>query len=287
MDTVNVKAVEIQAIIQKVVSRIQYIDVFINGLEVIVEKDLQRTMNVNMQVYLTFVMLVRDIMDRTKGGHGGVIVNLLSNMGMQVFGVKNYNVDVVHNVQQYLINKQMLLSFSKTVSQEWFYQQTGVKVVCVFPVINQNMIVRNINWIKKIGLQNLVVDMNIVGGRSNVVNTIGGVFDVNNVDVGVVDDCVDVDVFGFNTVDTDVYDVENVYKNRNSVDHYHHVYNDDYYNVHNKGHVVGDYSNVVRVFDVLGVNVVRVIESSQNGSLYVVGVQGVKAVEHQGVVSRL
>uniref|UniRef100_T1H3M7 Uncharacterized protein n=1 Tax=Megaselia scalaris TaxID=36166 RepID=T1H3M7_MEGSC len=126
LDTVNVKAVEIQAILQKVVSRIQYIDVFINGLEVIVEKDLQRTMNVNMQVYLTFVMLVRDIMDRTKGGHGGVIVNLLSNMGMQVFGVKNYNVDVVHNVQQYLINKQMLLSLSKTVSQEWFYQQTGV-----------------------------------------------------------------------------------------------------------------------------------------------------------------
>uniref|UniRef100_T1H4S3 Uncharacterized protein n=1 Tax=Megaselia scalaris TaxID=36166 RepID=T1H4S3_MEGSC len=123
------------------------------------------------------------------------------------------------------------------------------------------------DWIRKVGLQNLVIDMNIVGGKTNVV---GDVFDVTNVGVVGVGD---VGVVG----GVDVYDVGNYNVDVNT------VVDDVYGNVYNKGHVVGD---LVRVFDVVGVNVVRVIETCKNGSLYVVGVQGVKTVEQQGVVSR-
>merc|ERR1712167_546593 len=102
-------------------------------------------------------MLVRNVMDRNKGGRGGVIVNCLSNLGLQTLGMGSVDFENNYYVQQYLINKQTLLSLTKCFSDEIFFQQTGVAVMSVMPVINQKMIVRNMDWIKKIGLQNLVV----------------------------------------------------------------------------------------------------------------------------------
>lgn len=83
-----------------------------------------------------------------------MIINLLSILGLQS--------DL--NLQQYLINKQMLLSLTEALAQDIRYQQSGVQILALMPNINQRNLLRNKDWISAIGLQNLLLDQ----GRSDL-----------------------------------------------------------------------------------------------------------------------
>jgi len=293
LDYLTLKAGEIQNIIQNIVMKMQYIDVFINALECLVEKDLQRTMDINMNLYLNMMMLVRNVMDRNKGGRGGVIVNCLSNLGLQTLGMGSIDFENNHYVQQFLINKQVLLSLTKCFSDEIFFQQTGVSVMCVMPVINQKMIVRNMDWIKKIGLQNLVVDMNLVRGQNTLLGqtTLYGNQDSYDSDTKFFHeqelvntnqwDRVNYDQ-DFNTVgNQDLFTLGN--QDRYTVGTQDYLNNELVY-----GQRLGGVSGNIRKFmDLLSFNILRVIERGQNGMTTVVGLGGVKNIQQIGNLSRL
>lgn len=299
IDYLNLKSGEIQNIVQNIVMKMQYIDLFINALEMTVEKDLQRTMDINMKLYLNMMMLVRNVMDRNKGGRGGMIVNVLSNLGLQT--LKN-DFGTGSDVQQYLINKQMLMSLTKAFSDEIFFQQTGVLVMSVMPVINQKMVVKNMDWIKKIGLQNLVVDMNLVRGQNTKYGN-QDTFDFNMFDnTGMFDNNTmlndkffDNQLTGFDRMNynddllavggQDLFniggqDLLNIGGQYQDLD----LFNNDLVQGQRLG---GLYGNIRQMVDLLSFNIIRVIERGQNGTMFVVGLGGVKNIQQIGNLSRL
>lgn len=295
LDNINCKAVEIENIIQRILSKVEYIDCWINGMEIMIEHDLEHTMYLNSQIYMTTMMLVRDFMDRTKGGRGGVIVNLLSNLGVQAYN--NHEINVGYYAQQYLINKQMLLSLSKTFSQEFFYQQTGVKVMCVMPVINQSFVTRNYEWIKKIGLQNLVVDMKYAGEQHpfeySKYGLTGSAYPYHKYDsdkpeyYGNYGKYLKYRGTGFYDYDSDNSECDYFY-NYNCGEGYKNFkdYDDqcEYYGRYSQGQYSG---NIYKYLEVLGHNLIHVIETGKNGTTYVVGFDGTKNIQEHGYLSRL
>ncbi|KAL5293038.1 hypothetical protein ACFFRR_011665 [Megaselia abdita] len=300
IDYLNLKVGEIQNIIQTIVMKMQYIDVFINALEMVVEKDLQRTMDINMKLYLNMMLLVRNVMDRNKGGRGGLIVNLLSNLGLQTLGLNK--LDIGFDVQQYLINKQMLLSLTKSFSDEIFFQQTGVMVMSVMPVINQKLVLMNIDWIKKIGLQNLVVGLNLVRGQKSLIGNsdlLG--LDLLDQDLLKTNQLIDQDLLnvrgllsddlvygehlgGINVGAQGLLSDDLVYGERLGGINSQVLLTDDLVYGQRLGGVTG---NIRKLMDLLSLNIIRVIERAQNGLILVVGLGGVKNIQQIGNLSRL
>lgn len=290
IDNVNMQTDDIQKMIQNILLKLQTIDVFINAMETCVDKDLQRTLDINAKHYLNFLQLVRNVMDKNKGGRGGIIVNVLSNLGLQT--LENNDVENNFQVQQYLINKQMLMSVTKAFSGDTFFQQTGVSVITIMPVVNQKVITKNVDWIKKIGLQNLLVDINMVRGQNNQgqgnylgQDTVQGL-NTGNQDFNL--GCFDNDntnQFGNNNVLDFNQDIQNVGNTLGN----HNVYNQGNCNNllgcgQNFGGVTG---NLRKLLDVLSMNIVRVIERGQNGVHTVVGLGGVKDIQQTGNFSHL
>lgn len=274
LDFLTLQTAEIQNYIQTIVMKMQYIDVFINALEMFVEKDLQRTFDINTKLYLNFMQLVRNVMDRNKGGRGGLIVNVFSNLGLQFLGKYEYENNYIF--QQYLLNKQMLLSLTKAFSDEFYFQKSGVAIMSVMPVINQKLITKNLDWIKQMGLQNLLVDMNL--GRDQ--------------DYYLKQD----NFYGKQDFDFDFYGNTNMFKNQEMYNQYYN-YDQDFTTLDNKdylnkelvyGQQLGGYTeNFRKLFDMLSFNILRVIERGQNGIYTIVGLGGIKNIQQTGNYSRL
>lgn len=284
IDFLNLKAGQIHHFIQNIIEKIQCIDVLFNALELVVERDLQRTLDINCNLYLNITTFARNVMDRNKGGRGGVIVNVLNNLGLQTV---NSEVDA----QQYLINKQMLLSLIKTLSDETFFHQTGVAVISVLPVINQRALFKNMDWIKKIGLQNLVINLNSVHGQN--------IHREHN-------DLIGLDFLGDSKwLNEQEFDCDTEYQRRHGNDlvygqrwgdsnwlneqefdrdirreHQRHHSNDLIYGQRFGG-------NIRRSLDLLSLNILRVVEQCQNGQITVVALEGVKNIQQIDHLSRL
>ncbi|KAL5292399.1 Adhr family protein [Megaselia abdita] len=247
------------------------IDIFINALELSIEKDLQRTINTNTKIYLNSMLAARNVMDRNKGGRGGKIVNVLSNMNLKKYGCDND--------QQFLINKQTLLSLTEAFAQEEFFQQTGVAVLCVTPVMDKNLIRRNYDWIKKVGLEKLANDMttttyNNWGGNTNWTNTFND------------------DVFNDFDQDQEFYYHQTSQNYQDDFEQLSHDFHDNqgiinYFHGQDgfeQGHLHG---NIHQMLNVICDNIIRGIQRGQNGTKIVAGLKGVKNIEKHGLLSRL
>ncbi|KAL5292397.1 hypothetical protein ACFFRR_011294 [Megaselia abdita] len=262
---------DIQMTVQEITLKMHHIDVFINATELMVENDLKRAMDINMKIYLNTMMLALDVMDRTKGGRGGVIVNVLSNLCLENMELKICN----YNDQQYLINKQMLMSLTEAFSQEEFFQQTGVAVMTVMPVISKGLVERNSEWIKNIGLEKLVKDIDNV-------NNFDAFKSVNfDLEEDEEDDFCEKNIFD--------YEIHNFHQDNTKASE---IYSDeDYYyqdyDLELEERMRDSNSNVRRVFNKLCYNMVRGIEKGHNGSKTVVGLEGIKDFDKQDVLSRL
>jgi len=274
---------EIQKTVQDITLKINKIDCFINAMEVCMENDLQRTMDLNTKIYLNAMLAARNVMDRNKGGRGGKIVNVLTNMNLKNLQ-RGYDNDC--NEQQLLINKQMLLSLTEAFGQDEYFQQTGVAVMCVLPVMDKNMVRRNYEWIRKIGLEKLVNDTTTFNQWNNnqwtrnLTDT-----DLNdwnndsnrsqwNRNNSIQDDCDQGRNFG--DYDRDCY---NYYNNEGNLD-------DLCDNQDNLRLGLGN-NNINMMLNILCENMVRGIERGQNGNKIVAGLKGIKNIEKRGYLSRL
>lgn len=62
----------------------------------------------------------------------------------------------------------MLLSLTEALAQDIRYLQSGVQILALMPNINQKILLRNKDWIRGIGLQNLTLDLSLNQGGSNL-----------------------------------------------------------------------------------------------------------------------
>lgn len=213
------------------------------------------------------MILALDVMDKNKGGRGGVIVNVLSNLCLENIELKKCNM----NDQQYLINKQMLMSLTEAFAEDEFYEETGVSVMTLMPVISEGLVERNAEWINRIGLEKLVKDIDNVHNFNAYKST-------NDEE----DDFCEKNIFD--------YEIHNFHQDNTNVRE---LYSDkDYYyqeyDIELEDRLRGgNRSNIRKVFNKLCYNMVRGIEKGHNGSKTVVGLEGIKDIDRHEILSRL
>jgi len=260
IDLLQLNAGQIQKTLHNVLTKLQNIDVLFNSLELIVEKDLQRTIDINLNLYMNLTILARNVMDRSKGGRGGLIINVLNNLGLQTI---NNAIDV----QQFLITKQLLLSLNKTLSDDFFFQHTGVAVFSVLPVFNQKALFKHMEKIKEIGLQQLVVDINSLHQQDN----------------------------RHDHHDHHEHNKDLKYLNRRQLTDLdqdltlgHRLGDDKHLNLYNSNDIkqwigfnqdIQQRGDIRKVLDLLTLNIIRSTERHQNGQIYVVGLDGIKNIQ--------
>uniref|UniRef100_T1GYD4 Uncharacterized protein n=1 Tax=Megaselia scalaris TaxID=36166 RepID=T1GYD4_MEGSC len=61
--------------LDQIISESGKIDVFVNGAGVILEENIEKMIAINLTGLMNATYAVRDIMDKSKGGNGGVILN--------------------------------------------------------------------------------------------------------------------------------------------------------------------------------------------------------------------
>lgn len=209
-------------------------------------------------------MVAVDVMDRTKSGRGGKIVNVLPNLGLE---------NIQSNDHQYLINKQMLLSLSEVFSEKEFFMRTGVAVITVMPVINKELVDRNQKWIQEVGLDKLVNDIDNVNNFNKY--KASSMFDDED-DFSNEKTIFDFEIHNFhqdNTKASDMYKDEDCY------------YQD--YDPELENRLRDSPDSILKVFNKLCFNIVRGVEKGESGSKIVVGLEGLKNIDGREFLSRL
>lgn len=130
----------IENAVKQIVGIIKYIDVLINGVGVLADKDVDTTIGVNLTGLIHTTLAFLPYMDKTVSGRGGVVVNISS-----VFGLEPAPAFAV-----YAAAKHGVVGFTRSLGDDHYYRKTGVAFVCICPgLTSTEMMVNlreNVTW---------------------------------------------------------------------------------------------------------------------------------------------
>ena len=112
---------------KKAVSTLGGLEILVNNASVINESDFSNAIDVNVTAVIRGTLLGMQQMQKDSGGKGGVIVNVSSVAGL-------------HSLSQlpvYSATKHAVVSFSRSFSQPYHYQRTGVRIIVLCPELPQ------------------------------------------------------------------------------------------------------------------------------------------------------
>ncbi|KAL5292258.1 hypothetical protein ACFFRR_011195 [Megaselia abdita] len=114
---------EIENKLKEVVKAMKYIDVLVNGAGICVERNVEKTIAVNLVGLINTTLKALDYMDKSQGGRGGVIVNIASVLGLEP----------APGVATYTASKHGVIGFTRSLSHDLYYKRTGVIHMAVCP----------------------------------------------------------------------------------------------------------------------------------------------------------
>ncbi|CAG4975864.1 unnamed protein product [Colias eurytheme] len=114
---------DLDKVYEQVLGVTKNVDVVINNAGVLAEKDIKKTINVNVTALMEWTMKFFDHMRKDKGGKGGTIINVSSIYGYRITSLIPY----------YHASKFAVRGFSQSLGQEYNYKRTGVRVVTLCP----------------------------------------------------------------------------------------------------------------------------------------------------------
>uniref|UniRef100_A0A1A9X0K5 Alcohol dehydrogenase n=1 Tax=Glossina brevipalpis TaxID=37001 RepID=A0A1A9X0K5_9MUSC len=121
MDVANKKGVE--ASYEEIIKIMGKLDIIINVAGIFNDKDVQRTLLVNLGGMIHSTLSALKYMNKGNGGNGGIICNMASVVGL----------DHTFLVPIYAATKAGIISFTRCLSHRECYQRTGVKLISVCP----------------------------------------------------------------------------------------------------------------------------------------------------------
>lgn len=113
---------DLEKTFKKVLDLFERLDILINNAGIVNDKQLERTINVNMKATINSTFLAIDHMGKHKGGKGGVIVNISSIVSLSTINIF---------LPIYCATKYAVLGFSQCMSN--LYDTTGVRIVILCP----------------------------------------------------------------------------------------------------------------------------------------------------------
>ncbi|XP_030385913.1 fat body protein 2 [Scaptodrosophila lebanonensis] len=130
----------IEQAMKKIGQTMGHIDVLINGMDVLADKDVEQTIGINLMGLIQMTMMAMPYMDKTQMGQGGMVVNMASVYGLEpapAFAV-------------YAAAKHGVLGFTRSMADKAIYQKTGVMFMAMCPgLTNTEMMMNlreNVTW---------------------------------------------------------------------------------------------------------------------------------------------
>ncbi|KAM7358199.1 uncharacterized protein ACRADG_003256 [Cochliomyia hominivorax] len=99
------------------------IDVVVNGCGLMDDRYIDLTIDINLTGVIHSTLIALDYMDKSKGGHGGLIVNISSVAGLEPSGM----------FAIYSAAKCGLTAFTRALANPLYYSHTGVSLVTMCP----------------------------------------------------------------------------------------------------------------------------------------------------------
>ncbi|XP_055846512.1 alcohol dehydrogenase-like [Episyrphus balteatus] len=116
---------QIEKVVNDVIETMKVVDVLVNGSGMINDKKPEMTMGVNLLGLIHTTMLMIPHMDMGNGGRGGMIVNIASVLGLEPCGC----------LAIYTASKHGVMGFSRSISDEHYFNRTGVAIMTICPGI--------------------------------------------------------------------------------------------------------------------------------------------------------
>ncbi|XP_001993016.2 fat body protein 2 [Drosophila grimshawi] len=130
----------IEQAMQKMGQLMGNIDVLINCEDVLLDKDVDTTIAINLTSMMHMTMKAMVYMDKTQMGHGGLVVNMSSVYGLEpapAFAV-------------YAAAKHGVIGFTRSMADRHIYEKTGVMFMAMCPgLTNTEMMMNlrdNVTW---------------------------------------------------------------------------------------------------------------------------------------------
>uniref|UniRef100_W8BWK3 alcohol dehydrogenase n=1 Tax=Ceratitis capitata TaxID=7213 RepID=W8BWK3_CERCA len=117
----------IAAAFKEVVERIKHFDVLINGCGVLMEHNIDITIEVNLLGVIRSTLAALPYMAKNNGGRGGVIVNISSVAGL----------DLMPYFSIYTTTKHGVTAFGRCMADQKAFDQFGVSFITVCPGITE------------------------------------------------------------------------------------------------------------------------------------------------------
>ncbi|XP_017055739.2 fat body protein 2 [Drosophila ficusphila] len=117
-----------------------HIDVLINAENVLLDKDIEMTMGMNLTGMMHATMMAMPYMDKTQMGKGGMVVNMSSVYGLEPSPAFAVYAGAMHGI----------LGFTRSMGDKMIYQKTGVMFMAMCPgLTNSEMMMNlrdNVTW---------------------------------------------------------------------------------------------------------------------------------------------
>nr|CAA26412.1 25 kDA protein [Sarcophaga peregrina] len=127
--------------VKQVIGHVGHVDVLINGVGGLADKDVETTVAVNLTGLINTTLMFMPYMDKTQSGHGGMVVSISSVYGLEpgpAFSV-------------YSAAKHGGIGFTRSMADEHLYHKTGVAFMCICPGMTSTELMmnkRDMNWMK-------------------------------------------------------------------------------------------------------------------------------------------
>ncbi|XP_023178583.1 fat body protein 2 [Drosophila hydei] len=121
MDVANKKGVE--ATYEEIKKTFGNIDIVVNVAGIFNDKDVQRTLLVNLGGIINSSLSALQYMSKENGGNGGLVLNMSSVVGL----------DPMFIIPVYGATKAGIINFTRCLGNEKFYQRSGIKFATVCP----------------------------------------------------------------------------------------------------------------------------------------------------------
>ncbi|KAJ8686338.1 hypothetical protein QAD02_022132 [Eretmocerus hayati] len=125
---------DFDAFFKEAVAMLNGLDIIINNSAMIDEVNFLKTIDSNVTAVIRSSMLGVQQMGRDSGGKGGVIVNVASVLGLEAFP----------QLPIYSATNHAVIAFSRSFSQPYHYQRTGVRIIVLCPGLTDSPLLENL-----------------------------------------------------------------------------------------------------------------------------------------------
>ncbi|XP_055909938.1 fat body protein 2-like [Eupeodes corollae] len=119
---------------KEIAQQIKNIDLLINAAGVLMDRDVETTIDVNLTGLINTSLLALPLMDKTQMGRGGLILNISSVYGLEPNAA----------LAVYSAAKHGVIGFTRSLSDETIQRRTGVSMIAALPGLTQSELMMNL-----------------------------------------------------------------------------------------------------------------------------------------------